>query len=182
MRNGALELLAFERFSAVVLLYDDQLAQLHPLKGGEASAALRTVAPAPDGRIVLARTAVLHLGVVMSAEWATHGKPLSRLLVDGKTLAQHCDAFGDVFLDGRVARFAVPRDRFDDLDDQLSNLDELCRAEATRRACRRAKANAGRDCRLFRVEWNRVLVGRDRGAIQCFFGRPAGRLFRPQVD
>ena len=74
MRDRAFQLVALEGLAAVVLLDDDQLAQLHALEGGEAAAAGRAMAAAADGRIVLAGTAVLHLAVVMSAERAAHGR------------------------------------------------------------------------------------------------------------
>src|SRR5258706_7771605 len=71
--DRALQLIAVEGLAAAILLEHDQFAQLDAFKGGEASAAFGAMAAAGGGRIVLRRTAVLHLAVVMSAEWATHG-------------------------------------------------------------------------------------------------------------
>ena len=50
----ALQLVAVERLAPAVLLDHDQFAQLHALEGGEAPAALRAMAAAADGGIVLA--------------------------------------------------------------------------------------------------------------------------------
>src|SRR5689334_1663188 len=111
--DGTFQLLTLERFAPIVLLDDDQLAQLHALERREASAALWTMASAPDRRIVLARPAVLHLGIVMSTKWATHSR--SRLLVDGKSFAQDIDALRDTFFDYRIADIAVLGDGIDDL-------------------------------------------------------------------
>src|SRR5690606_35910249 len=79
----ALQLVTIERRAPPVALEDDQLAQLNPLEGGEAPAALRAGAPAPDGRAVVGRAAVLHLGVRISAEGALHQTLIRRSGSDG---------------------------------------------------------------------------------------------------
>src|SRR6185295_183753 len=75
--NGALQFLAVEGFAAAGLLDHCQLAQLHALEGRKAAAASGTEAPAPDRSVVVRGPAILDLGVVMSAERATHVKCLS---------------------------------------------------------------------------------------------------------
>jgi hypothetical protein len=62
----------FERLAASVFLDHDQLAQLDAFEGREPTATSRTVPAAADRRIVLTRTAILHLTVFMSTERATH--------------------------------------------------------------------------------------------------------------
>src|SRR5258705_7558726 len=59
--DGALQLLAVERFAPARFLDHSELAQLYALEGGEAPAAAWTEAPAPDRGIVVGRPAVLHL-------------------------------------------------------------------------------------------------------------------------
>src|SRR5262249_18106676 len=71
--HRTLQLSAPERPAPPVLLDHPQLAQLDALEGREPPAALRAMAPPPDRRVVLARAAVLHLGVVVSAKRAAHG-------------------------------------------------------------------------------------------------------------
>src|SRR5437762_2497866 len=61
--DGAHQLVAVEGHLAAGLLQHDKVAQLHPLEGGEAAAADRADTPAADGRAVLGRPRILHLGV-----------------------------------------------------------------------------------------------------------------------
>jgi hypothetical protein len=68
----AFELIAFERLAPGVLLDDNQFAQLNALERRESSAAGGTVAASADGGVVLARPAVLHLGIIVSAKRASH--------------------------------------------------------------------------------------------------------------
>src|SRR5262249_37568754 len=85
--DRTLQLVAVEGLTAAFLLDHDQFAQLHAFKGGEAPAALWTMPAAADRGIVLGGTTVLHLAVVMSAEWAAHAY-LLLLWIDWKTPAK----------------------------------------------------------------------------------------------
>ncbi len=71
--DAAHQLFAVEGFAPAVGLEDGNFAQLNPLEGGEARAAVFALAPATDGGAVLGRAAVLHLAVFMSAIGAAHG-------------------------------------------------------------------------------------------------------------
>src|SRR6185295_4588619 len=87
--DGALQFFAVERLAPPCFLDHRQLAQLHALKRGEPAAAGRAQPPPPDSRVVVGGPAIFHLGVVMSAERAAHGKKcLSCSSIDGETLAQ----------------------------------------------------------------------------------------------
>jgi hypothetical protein len=59
---------AIERRPAPGPLEDGQFAQLHPLEGREATAALRTEPPASNGRSILGGATVLHLAFGFAAE------------------------------------------------------------------------------------------------------------------
>src|SRR5215472_4595363 len=85
--DGAFELVSLEGLSTSVLLDDHELAQLDTLDGREATAAFRAMPAAPDRRILLRRTTVLHLCVVMSAERAAHGGSISSLAVSRREIA-----------------------------------------------------------------------------------------------
>src|SRR6202049_1587618 len=93
--DRALELLAVERLAPPGFLDHGELAQLHAFEGREAAAAGRTQPPAPDRRVVIGRPAVLHLGIVMSAERATHerGAFLGPSGIDRESPAEFEDAF-----------------------------------------------------------------------------------------
>jgi hypothetical protein len=73
--DRALELVAVEILALAGGFHHHQVAQLHPLIGGEAPAAGRAEAPAPDGHVILCRTAVLHLRIDIAAKWAAHRDP-----------------------------------------------------------------------------------------------------------
>ena len=66
------ELVAVERRAPAVLLDHQQVAQLHPLEGGEARAAARALPAATDRRGLVHGPRILHLGVFRAAEWAAH--------------------------------------------------------------------------------------------------------------
>src|SRR6202007_2720213 len=70
--DGTSQLVAVEWYAAVVGFHHCEFAQLGPLDRGEALATMGTEAPAPDRAAVLTGTAVLHLGVLVAAEWAAH--------------------------------------------------------------------------------------------------------------
>jgi hypothetical protein len=75
--HRALKLVAIEVLALAVRLDDDEVAQLHPLVGGEAAAAGRAEAPPPDRDVILRGPRVLHLGVDISAKRAAHRPPPS---------------------------------------------------------------------------------------------------------
>src|SRR5439155_13287733 len=88
------QLVAIERLALAVFLDDGEVAQLHPLKGGEASTARLALTAAADGGAIFARPAVLNLAVFVRAERAAH--PCPRLsLVDRKAPAQLADPLID---------------------------------------------------------------------------------------
>src|SRR5579863_1485860 len=103
MIDGPFQFVAVEGLAAPILLDHDQFAQLHAFEGGEAAAAFRAMAPAADGGIVFRGTAVLHLAVVMSAEWAAHAYLL--LWIDRETTAKIADTARHAVFDLRVAGF-----------------------------------------------------------------------------
>src|SRR5438105_4021669 len=83
----------------------------------EAAAARRAMPPAPDRGIVLARTAVLHLAIVVSAERAAHEILLP--LVDRKPLAQMADTFAHRGLDRSIAFVAILGHGIDHFNDEF---------------------------------------------------------------
>ena len=72
--DGAHELVAVEGHAPARSLQHGQLAELHPLEGGEAAAAFDADAPPPDGRVVFRRPRILHLRVGGSAIGTAHGR------------------------------------------------------------------------------------------------------------
>src|SRR5690606_28978321 len=70
--DGAEELAAVERLAPARALDHDELAQLHPLEGGEPAAAVLAGAAAADRGALLGRPAVLHLGILAVAIGAAH--------------------------------------------------------------------------------------------------------------
>src|SRR3954471_14961944 len=75
------QLVAIERHAAAVALDYGELAQLHPLKGGEAEIAGHAYPAPPDHRGILGRTRVLYLGIETVAAWAPHGS--THLVIPG---------------------------------------------------------------------------------------------------
>ncbi|GBQ55371.1 hypothetical protein AA16373_0441 [Komagataeibacter swingsii DSM 16373] len=68
-------LVTLEGHAAAIGLDHDKVAQLHAFDGGEALPARPAYAPAPDGRAIFMRAAVLYLRIVMSTKRAPHAKP-----------------------------------------------------------------------------------------------------------
>ena len=174
--DRALQLLAVERLAPAGLLDHGQLAQLHALERREAPAAGRTQAPAPDGRVVVAKACCpspgcRHVRRTGSA-WLM---PFYRR-IDRKSVAER---------DRRASsRCLRPRDRR--LRPSLRAHRRLrrssCRSRGTPPTPKPrvvpagdAQPDARGDRRLFGVERNRVLVAGDVGAIERLFGRAAGR-------
>src|SRR5262245_54535381 len=73
--DGAHQLVAIKGNPPSRSLDDLELAKLHPLEGGEAATAFRTVPTPANGRAVLGGTAVLHLGVRVVAIGTAHHFP-----------------------------------------------------------------------------------------------------------
>src|SRR5581483_946561 len=110
---------------------------LHPLESRKAAAAFRTMPAAADGGIVLGRTAVLHLAVVMSAEWAAHRTPSFRS-VNRKIAAQRADLLAHTGFDRRIAVFMIfVGQTVDHFHNQFADLAEFGGTEATGGAGRR---------------------------------------------
>jgi hypothetical protein len=70
--HRSLQLVAIERHAPAGALDDHDLAQLHALERGEAAAAIRTDAPAPNGRRIIGGSGILDLGIEAAAIGATH--------------------------------------------------------------------------------------------------------------
>src|SRR6185312_8923407 len=146
--HRAHQLVAVERHAPTAPLDHGQLAELHPLEGGKAAAAIGTDAAAPDGGVILARPRVLHLRVGAATIGAPHGQPpfpvppsRRRLAIDRKTPAQLHGTLLHVCLDGAVAVVAILGKPIEYLGDHVADGLELGDAEAARSACRRAQAN-----------------------------------------
>src|SRR4029453_2698445 len=78
----AQELVAVERHATAVALDHGELAQLHPLEGGEAKIAGEAHTAAADDGGILRRPRILHLGVEAAAIGTAHGT----LLASGRAL------------------------------------------------------------------------------------------------
>src|SRR3954452_2831923 len=93
------QLVAIERHAAAVALDHRELAQLHPLKSGEAEIARDADPQPPDHRGILGRTRVLYLRIETVAAWAAHDSthlviPGCALLgADPESSAMHCSGF-----------------------------------------------------------------------------------------
>ena len=70
--HRAQQLVAVERHAPAVALDHRQLAQLHPLEGGEAEIAGQADAAAADDRRILRRPRILHLGIEAVAARTAH--------------------------------------------------------------------------------------------------------------
>src|SRR5437899_110499 len=66
------ELVALEGLALRVFLDHRQLAQLHPLEGREAGAAIGAEAAAADRAAIVGRPRIFHLGVIGAAERTAH--------------------------------------------------------------------------------------------------------------
>src|SRR3546814_19054777 len=66
------KLVAVERLALTTFLQNGQFPKLHPLKGREPGAAIRTETPPPDRRVVFRRARILYLSVVMTAKRTSH--------------------------------------------------------------------------------------------------------------
>src|SRR3546814_15492404 len=86
-RHGAQQLVAVEGLALAGRLHDGQLAELHPLEGGEARAAVRALTAPADGGVVLRRPRILNLRVLVTAKRTAH-EPLSP---SGATAAPRSD-------------------------------------------------------------------------------------------
>src|SRR5262249_1654665 len=75
--HRAHQLVAIEGFALAGALDHGQLAQLDPLEGGEAGAAVRALPPAAARRGVVGRPRALDLRILVAAERAAHRPPPS---------------------------------------------------------------------------------------------------------
>src|SRR5580704_11113241 len=87
-----------------------------------------------------------------------------------------------LFLDLGVADRAVVGDTVEHVGNQVTDLAEFGRAEAARRAGRRAEPYPRGDRVFLGVARNAVLVDGDAGAVEHLLGRHAGRLLGSQID
>ena len=76
--DRAQQLVPVEGLALAAALEHGQLAQLDAFEGGEARGAVRALPTPPDRRVVLGRPRILDLGILVSAERATH--PISPCL------------------------------------------------------------------------------------------------------
>src|SRR3546814_15908784 len=74
-RHGAQQLVAVEGLALAGRLHDGQLAELHPLEGGETRAAVRALTAPADGGVVLRRPRILNLRVLVTAKRTAHEPP-----------------------------------------------------------------------------------------------------------
>src|SRR5690606_31221655 len=92
---------------------------------------------------------------------------LSLITVHRETVGKRDDLFLHGLFDSGIAFVGIGNlQAVENFGDQRTDFLEFSNAETTRRAGRRAKTNAGRDERLFRVERNAVLVAGDVGAAK----------------
>src|SRR6185437_12093078 len=109
------ELVAIEGNPLAALLHHREIAKLNPLECREARSAGRAETPATDRRVVVRRARILHLRVVVTAEWAAHpalsprSLGLSRLPVDREAPAECAHLFADACLHLFVAVLPVRR-------------------------------------------------------------------------
>ena len=90
--HRAHQLVAIERHALAGALDDGELAQLHALEGGEAAAAIRADAPAPNSRVVIGGSRILDLGVEIAAIGGNAFRfPLPSDGVDRESLCQRVD-------------------------------------------------------------------------------------------
>ena len=172
------ELVAVERHAPARALDDRQLAQLHPLEGGEAAAAIRADAAAADGGRIVRRAASPSPGCrgCRNRGSASAAHPDRSRRRSGKRRGQlvtRC-AFTVASTSPLPSSpfFAKPVEH---LDDQLADLPELGDAEAARGRGRRAEADARGDHRLLGIERHAVLVAGDVGAAERRLGGLAGQ-------
>ena len=128
------EFVAIERHPPTVGLHHGQFAQLHALDGGEALAAIAAEAPPADRAVILGGTAVLHLGVVETAERAAHGGLPNG--VEREASAEFLDPGADRLFDRGVGAVIGSAQTFQDLIDHQANVAEFLGAEAPCRAGR----------------------------------------------
>ena len=76
LHDPAAQLALVERLARAVVLDDLRHDELGGLEGGEPLAAGEAFAPAPDLVTLAGEARVRHLGVVVVAEWAVHGRGL----------------------------------------------------------------------------------------------------------
>src|SRR5262245_9256165 len=74
------------------------------------------------------------------------------------------------------------REDVENFDNHLADLAEFRDPEASGRAGGRTEPDAGGYRRLFRIEWNSVLVAGDVRAAKRRFSDLSGQPFGPQVD
>src|SRR5207247_4798671 len=143
-----------------------QLAELHPLEGREAGAAIGAEAAAPDRAAVVGRPRILDLGIIGAAERTAHlllrrvaPVSLARAVasspawqrVNRETGAQRRDRAAHPRL-GRGIAAGISCQSLQHLADPHPDLTKFGASETARRRRRRAQANAGGDGRLRRVK------------------------------
>src|SRR5690606_33970265 len=141
--HRAQQLVAVERHLAAGALDDDEVAKLHPLEGGEATAAIGADAAAADRRPVLGGARILDLRVFGLTERTAHLYPLRRMDlrrmlslsaeigVEREAAAERGDPVAYGGLDRGVALIRIRHlQPVEHLCDQLADLGELFLAEA----------------------------------------------------
>src|SRR3546814_14767107 len=90
-RHGAQQLVAVEGLALAGRLHDGQLAELHPLEGGEARAAVRALTAPADGGVVIRRPRILNLRVLVTAKRTAQDR---KRVVWGKRVSVRVDLVG----------------------------------------------------------------------------------------
>ena len=122
------ELIAVERNAPAVGLHHGKFTQLGAFDGGEALAAIGAEAAAPDCAAVLRGARVLHLRVLVAAEWAAHGGLSSP--VQREARAQRLHACADRRLGHSIGAVVGVGQAFEHFVDHQPDLAKFCRAEA----------------------------------------------------
>src|SRR5256886_4863261 len=165
--HRAHQFVAIERYPAAVALDHRELAQLHPLKGGEAEIAGDANPPPPDHCGILGWTRVLYPRIETVAAGTSH--PANTLLIDWETVGERPHPFLDRGFHQRRLAVLRLRDRIEHFGNQAGDLLEFGNPKTARGCSRRPQTKTGRDEWRPGVERNAVLVAGDRRAHQCLF-------------
>ena len=177
LRDAGAELALVEGLARAVVLDDLRHDELGGLEGREALAAGQAFAPAAD-LVPLAREArVRHLGVVVVAERAVHGRGPGALTRRPESARRSPAPPRARASDGRLVAHAVEH-----VGDPVADLPRLRFPEAAGRDRRRADAQAARHERRPRVVRHGVLVDRDVRAPERRVGILARVVLADQVE
>src|SRR5262249_42511361 len=105
--------------------------------------------------------------------------PAALLAVNGEPRREPLHLVANPRFHPRVFLDAPLSQRVEHLDNHFADLAELGDAEPAAGAGRRTEPDARGHRRLFRIEWDAVLVASDVGASERYFGDPAGQALGP---